>query len=165
MVSAAVSFLTIWLNGRRADRDRQRKLFGEAFGACMDYKEFVFIVRRRDANNPGAERTRITGELSAVQRNLNRLRAVLRVENRTVGDRYAELVRATREIAGPQISRGWDLPPAQDDEDVHIRDVDLKALDAPEERFLQAVRDYLGWGPPWLRSTARGFRGRSTRNS
>ncbi len=155
LVSALVSFITIWLNGRRSDRDRQRQVFAEAFGACIDYKEFVFIVRRRSARNPDEERTRITGELSDVQRRLSHQKAVLRVEKRRVGKRYGELVRSTKDIAGPHISRGWDLPPAESDDDVHVRDVDLIDLEDPENLYLQAVEDYLSFAPCWLRTFAR----------
>jgi hypothetical protein len=150
LVAGGISLLTIWVSGRRARQDRQRQLFADAFGACIDYREFAFIVRRRRQDDP-EDRIRITGELSEVQRRLSHLKAVLRVENRRVGNEYQSLVRATKDIAGPQISAGWDLPAAESDSDVGVGDVDLRPLDEHDDRFLQTVEDHLGLGPRWLR--------------
>lgn len=153
LVAGGISLLTIWVSGRRSRQDRQRQLFADSFGACIDYREFAFIVRRRQ-DDPG-DRIRITGELSEVQGRLSHLKAVIRVENRRVGKEYMSLVRATKNIAGPQISAGWDLSAAQSDSDVHVGDVDLSPLDEHDDRYLQTVADHLGFGPWWLRMFGR----------
>jgi hypothetical protein len=63
VVAGAISLLALWLSGRRARQDRQRQVFADGFGACVDYREFAFIVRRRLPDN-GEDRIRITAELS-----------------------------------------------------------------------------------------------------
>lgn len=122
--------------------------------------EFAFIIRRRLPDN-GEDRIRITAELSEVQRRLTHLSAVLRVENRRVGNEYQALVRATKDTAGPQISAGWDLPAAAGDSDVHVTDVKLSALDELDDRYLQTVEDHLEFGPWWLRVFGRRVRSKT----
>ena len=52
IVAAAVSLTTFALAGRRARLDRQRQLFAEAFEAVMEYREYPFIVLRRNKDDP-----------------------------------------------------------------------------------------------------------------
>ena len=53
IVAAAVSLTTFALTTRRARLDRQRQVFGDAFEAVMDYREYPFIVRRRNPQRAG----------------------------------------------------------------------------------------------------------------
>jgi hypothetical protein len=79
-VAGAVSLSALWVAGRRARQDRQRQLFAAAFEACIAYREFPYIVRRRRGDDAAAERVRISGELSEVQRRLESYNAMIRVE-------------------------------------------------------------------------------------
>ena len=106
-IAGTIAIITLVVNGRRVRSDRQRELFGAAFGDVASYCEFPYIVRRRRHDLPEEERIRITTELSEVQRKLNHNRAVLRVEAPRVARAYTDLVEATRRIAGSAIHAGW----------------------------------------------------------
>lgn len=110
LVAAAVSLTTLWWNSRKSRLDRHRELLADAFYQSIAYREFVYVIRRRRADDISAERQRITAELSEVQKKLSYYKAVLRVEAPRVASRYDGLVAETREIAGPQIAKAWDTP-------------------------------------------------------
>jgi len=156
IVALAVSVATFFLAGRRARLDRQRQVFADAFEAVMEYREYPFIVRRRSPEEPAKERQRIAGELSKVQARLNAFKARLLVEDLHVGQRYAELVKKTRQIAGAMIKAAWDNPPVSADEDRHAPKYDFSELDRPDNDYLRAVADHLGWLYAPLRRTFRG---------
>lgn len=155
VIAAVATLITLYVNGRRAHKDRQRALFAAAFGDVAAYKEFPYIVRRRRHDTPADERIRIPAELSEVQRKLNHNRAVLQVEAPRVARAYAELVGATRATAGGAIRTGWDLDPVADERGMHVNDVDLSPLQPFEDRFLQAAADHLAVTPWWVRASWR----------
>jgi hypothetical protein len=141
ILAAAVGLLTLAVNQVRARKDRQRELFADAFATVTEYREYPFIVRRRDLN--GSDKQTITSSLSAVQAQLNQHAARLRVEAPRVGRAYAQLVGATRRVAGAEITRAWDLDPLPADGPMHVRDVDLCELDGVDDAFLREVGDHL----------------------
>jgi hypothetical protein len=142
VVAAVVSIGTTLVAGRRARLDRQRQVFATAFEAISSYKEFPYLVRRRNGNDPG-ERERITGELTAVQRQLNNSAAVLQVEAPAVAEKYELLVRELRAIVGGEIRRSWELPAIPAEESQSIEDIDLSSLAPHEKSYLEAVRKHL----------------------
>jgi hypothetical protein len=150
IVAAAVSLMTFGLTGRRARVDRQRQVFADAFEAVMEYREYPFIVRRRDPGEPAKERQRISGDLSKVQARLNGYKARLLVEDLRVGNVYTNLVNETRRIAGAMIKDGWNDPPVADDAGIHAPKLDFSELRVPDNAYLQAVADHLSWFP-WVR--------------
>jgi hypothetical protein len=145
IVAAAVSLTTFVLAGRRARLDRQRQVFGEAFESVMAYREYPFIVRRRNKDDLARERQRISSDLSTVQANLNAYKARLQVEAPYLGERYAELVAETRHTAGHFITDAWDSEPVTEDARVHNPGWDFSPLEKFDEAYLQAVADHLGW--------------------
>lgn len=156
LVAAAVALFTLTVNQIRARRDRQRELFAEAFAAVSEYREFPFIVRRRDET--GLDRQQITRDLSAVQARLNHYAARLRIESARVGRAYEQLVAETRRVAGAEISRSWDMEPVSVCGGMHVRDVDLSALDDADEAFLTEVADHLTVVPGPVRRAIRMLR-------
>lgn len=160
LVAATVGIITLIVHGRRARTDRQREVFASAFGEVSAYREFPYIVWRRRGDEPDAERQRISTELIAVQSRLNQNQALLRVEAPRVARPYAELVAATRRVAGAAISAGWDREPITNDSGIHIADVDLSGLVAFEDRYLAAAADHLSLAPWWVCSTGRWLRSR-----
>ena len=148
LVSAAVALVTVAWNGRRNRLDRQRKLFAEALGAVMAYREYAFIVRRRPNDDP-QRATRSPATSARYRRSCNTFRGQLLVEAPRVGRRYDELVGATRRIVGPLIHEAWDRPPITNDSDVHAPDVDYSRLVPYDEAYLTAVADHLSpiWAP------------------
>jgi hypothetical protein len=162
IVALAVSLATFLLSGRRARLDRQRQVFADAFSAVAEYREYPFIVRRRDPAGPAQERKRISSDLSQVQARLNGFSARLRVEDPYVGARYADLVAATRRVAGKFIREAWNSEAVAVDAQIHSPAWDMSELDAYEDAYLVAVADHLAWLHAPLRRKARGWRrGRS----
>lgn len=155
LMAGVVAAVTLMVNGRRARADRQRELFGIAFGDVSSYCEYPYIVRRRRHDVPEQERIRITTDLSEVQRKLNHNRAILRVEAPRVARAYDVLVDATRHIAGAAIHEGWNLAPITADTGVHMTDVDLTGIVPFEDIYLTAVADHLALTPWWARTVTR----------
>jgi hypothetical protein len=145
IVALAVSLATFFLSGRRARLDHQRQVFADAFEAVMEYREYPYIVRRRSPDEPAKERQRIAGDLSRVQAKLNAFQARLLVEDRYVGERYAALVKKTRQIVGAMIKAGWDNEPVSADAEMHAPKYDFSELEPLDEQYLEAVADHLGW--------------------
>lgn len=139
-VSACAALLGIWQGARTARQDRQRRLFGEALAAVMEYREYSYIVRRRASDK---ERSDISRALSAVQGSLNRYIAILTIESRPVGKAYALLVEQTRAVAGPLIAEGWDQQPRAEWADMGVNDVDLSELEPVTQAFIRAARQHL----------------------
>ena len=158
ILALVVSLTTFVLAGRRGRLDRQRQVFADALDAVMTYREYPFIVFRRNADEPAKERQRISTNLSELQAKLNGLQGRLRVEDPYVGARYVELVGATRRIAGSMITEAWNRAPAPVDTQVHNPGWDFSVLDAYEDAYLRAVADHLGWLYAPLRRKVRGWR-------
>lgn len=158
VVALGVSVATFLLAGRRARLERQRQVFADALDAVMTYREYPFIVYRRNADEPAKERQRISGDLSALQARLNGFQGRLRVEDAFVGQRYAELVASTRRVAGPMITDAWNRDPAPLDSEVHNPGWDFSALDPHDDAFLRAVADHLGWLYAPLKRELRSWR-------
>jgi hypothetical protein len=154
IVAAAVSLTTFALTARRQRLDRQRQVFGDAFEAVMDYREYPFIVRRRNPAEPEKERQRLSGELSRVQARMNAHKARLLVEDPEIGKLYKELVKQTRLHAGAHIKSAWDNEPISADEEMHAPKYDYSALDKHDDAYLRAVAEHLSWKPAWWRNSS-----------
>lgn len=61
----------------------------------------------------------------------------------------------TRRVAGAAIREGWNLAPITADTGVHVTDVDLSAIAAYEDVYLEAVADHLALTPWWARAGGR----------
>ncbi len=154
-ITAAVALMTLIVNGRRTRADRQRILFAEAFGDLAGYREFVYIVRRRRHDEPEAERTRISTELSGLQRKLNLHSAQLKAEAPEVARTFDHLLDTTRQVAGAAIREGWNTAPITKDNHMHL-EVDLTAISPAEQAYLLEVSDHLSAVPAPLLRAYRG---------
>lgn len=148
-ISAGIALLGIGQGARTARQDRQRRLYGEALAAVMEYREYPYIVRRRASES---ERSDISRSLSSIQGSLNRYIAILTIESRAVGEAYKRLVEHTRAVAGPLIAEGWDRQPRTETSDMRVSDVDLSELHTPTEAFIQTVERHLRILPSFRRS-------------
>lgn len=151
IVAAAVSLLTFGLAARRARLDRQRQVFADAFEAVMEYREYPFIVRRRNPDEKEKERVRLSGELSRVQARMNAYKARLLVEDPEIGRLYKELVKQTRLHAGAHIKSAWDNEPVLADEEMHAPKYDFSALDEHDNAYVRAVAEHLSGKRRWWR--------------
>jgi hypothetical protein len=148
LLALVASLGTFFAAGRRARLDRQRQVFADAFQAVMEYREYPFIVRRRNADEAALERQRISGELSNVQARVNGFKARLLVEDPLVGGKYKELVAKTREVAGGMIREAWNEPAVTADDEIHAPvTYDFGAIDNADNEYLRAVADHLNWLP------------------
>jgi hypothetical protein len=145
ILALVISVGTFFVADRRARLDRQRQVFGDAFAAVMAYREYPFIVRRRNQDEASKEPQRISADLSDLQAKLNGFKGTLRVEDPYIGERYVELVDATRRIAGAFIKEAWNTEPVREDFLIHNPSWDFSKLDKYDEAYLRAVADHLGW--------------------
>jgi hypothetical protein len=120
----------------------------------MDYREYPFIVRRRNPAEREKERVRLSAELSGVQARMNAYKARLLVEDPEIGKLYRELVKQTRLHAGAHIKSAWDNEPVSADEEMHAPKYDYSALDKHDDAYLRAVAEHLSWRPEWWRKRA-----------
>lgn len=123
--------------------ERKRDVFASALAAVAAYQEFPYIVRRRGVANPEAERLRISEALSEVQKEITYYLGWLTIESGPVADAYRVLVTETRQVAGREISAGWDLEPMNTDEGMHMPPLGMEQLEPSKEAYLKAVRSHL----------------------
>lgn len=69
-VAIAIALLSPAFTAAADRRLRKREVLAKAVGALAAYREYPYVIRRRDGNDPAAERQRITGEIMSVQREL-----------------------------------------------------------------------------------------------
>jgi hypothetical protein len=131
---------------------RRREMFARAFAACQAYREFPYVVRRRGAGDPEAERLRISSELRQVQQELAFCVGWMTTESRAVSKAYREYVDSVRAVAGGEITKAWDSDPIGSDRDMSMV-VDLSGTRIAEEAYLSAVRRRLSF--LWWRAPAR----------
>ena len=106
VIAAAASLLTLWVTGIRADRTRRRQLYAKALEAALAYREFPYVIHRRNHADLAAERVRISEALREVQRDLALCESMLRMERHTkVYVEYKNLVAETRTVAGGDTAR------------------------------------------------------------
>jgi hypothetical protein len=149
LLALIVSLGTFFLAGRRTRQDRQRQVFADAFEAIMEYREYPFIVRRRNPDEPANERQRISGDLSQVQARVNAFKARLLVEDPLIGKKYADLVTKNKEIAGGMIRDAWNEDAVVADDEIHapMDKLDFSGLGDADNDYLRAVADHLDWLP------------------
>jgi hypothetical protein len=131
-----------WWTLRRQRQEERRRRFAEAFAAVMAYREFPYAIRRRAATNPEDERVRLSEALRHVQERLSFHTVWIRVEDPRVAVAYEQLVTETRRVAGAAMHQAWMREPIMSDHEMNIAGLhdELAQLDAPAERFLQAVQ-------------------------
>jgi hypothetical protein len=137
----------------RSRLDRRRQLYAEAFSACMEYKEFVFVIYRRGKSDPEAERLRISEALRDVQKRMGYHQAWLETESDKVAEAYDMLVRRLRNVAGSEMKAMWRNPPITKDEQMIIeKPIDWKDLGEFEKRYIKTVkRELTPWWVFWQR--------------
>jgi len=158
VISMAGILINILVSGHREQRNRRRETYAKAFAVCVSYREFVFVVRRRNGKKPEAERARISAEMKKVQEEMAYFDAWMDTESPYVGGRYRKLVAATRDISGSLVGDAWKTPPITTDGEMKIKGIDLSGISQFERRYLDAVRDHLSLWPTWLTRSLRAVR-------
>jgi hypothetical protein len=146
-IAAAASLFTLWVAGLRADRARRRALCAKALEAALAYREFPYVIRRRNHEELPAERVRISEALREVQRDIALYESMLRVErHRRIYVEYHNLIKKTREIAGGYMREEWQRPPITADVEMNVPGgFDYTRLGAEEKAYMDATADALRW--------------------
>jgi len=151
LIAATIGFVgvivTLWNNGRRSHRERLRELYAGGWSAVQAYKEMAFAIRRRNLEDRGAERVRLSDVMREIQQNIAYHEALIgRERSGCVAAEYRNLVAKTREIAGGIIRRSWNEEPIGSDTQMHSPEIagELTALRPHEDRYMNAVADELG---------------------
>ena len=155
VVTATVAaWLAVWTarrKGREEERARQRTLFAEAYQAYAAYKELPYAIRRRRADDPPAERVRLSEIGREIQARLSYYEAWTAAESTAVGDAYRCLTGELRAAAGGAMRKAWEAPPITRDDQMNMAPeiVDLSELPSLEAKFMGAVKEHLDQLAPW----------------
>lgn len=127
------------------ERARLRTSFAEAFEIAVQYKEFPYAIRRRNADEPATERVRLSTELSKVQARLSYFTVWTTGESEPVGKAYKSLIDQLRMTAGTACREAWLAPSITADREMNISSsvVDLSALTPYETAYVEAVHRHL----------------------
>lgn len=136
---------------REEERSRMRTIFAEAFAAYTSYREYPYVIRRRNREQAAAERVRISEQIRQTHERLNYYVAWTRAESADIGQAYAELIRHARTTAGAAMRRAWNTPPIAEDSAMNIApgDIDLASLKTSEDAYTAAVSAHLNRLTPW----------------
>lgn len=135
-------------------RDRRRNLYADALSACMEYKEFPYVIYRRNGKKPEEERTRISEALRDVQKRIAHHRAWLMTESEDVATKYNELVASLRSVVGEEMKKRWKAAPIKKDAEMTVAPkFDWTSITEKEEAYITAVRKQLApfWKRPFMR--------------
>ena len=136
--------IKIWFQAYTEQLDRRRRLYAEALVACMEYREFPFVICRRDATQPHAERVRISEALRDVQKRINYHQAWLETESAEIAKAYNHLVTLSRALGGTEMQRLWQEKPIDQDRQMNIKlKIDLKQLEDCDRLYIEAVNRHL----------------------
>ncbi|WP_159928904.1 hypothetical protein [Rhodococcus sp. WAY2] len=144
IVGAVINVALAQYKDRSEERARLRKTFAEAFEVAMQYKEFPYAIRRRRADQPEAERVRLSEEMRAVQAKLSYFVVWTEGESKAVGAAYSALVAQLRQVAGTACNEAWKEPAVQDDAGMNLSStvINLSSLKPFEKAYVTAVRDH-----------------------
>ena len=124
-----------------AKRDRRRSLYSEAYATCLEYKEYPYIIYRRNYKEPELERSRISSSLTSIQKTMAFHKAWLRAESRLVAGAYDQLYSSVRRIAGGEMKKSWNREPIRNDSEMVVGPkIDMSELEAYQEVYMQRVK-------------------------
>ena len=143
IISAVVTLSSQGMTLRQQEKGRRREMFAKALAGCVAYREFPFAIRRRRADQPEAERIRLSEAIQDVQQQLAFHAAWIDTESTQVGAAYRELLRATRILAGQHMHDAWLAPATTTDDNMNIPGIDYSSLASFEAAYMTAVRKHL----------------------
>ncbi|PRB42990.1 hypothetical protein CQ020_05705 [Arthrobacter sp. MYb23] len=151
LLTATINIVLARRRSREEERARVRTVFAEAFAAYAQYKEYPYVIRRRNADKPAEERVRISEQIRATQEKLSYYLAWTAAESSVVGSKYADLVHQMRAVAGTAMKDAWRVAPITEDSSMVIptSEVNLSGLKGAEEAYRAAVAVHLAKLSPW----------------
>jgi hypothetical protein len=148
-----VALLTLWVAGLRAQRERRRELYAQAFSAVVAYREFPYVIRRRNHHEEerATERVRVSESVREVQRDLAFYMAVLGNEpSRQAAKAYSTVVAETRRVAGGYMQDEWQREPITTDSEMNMGNAfDYSGIRSDDDAYLAAARKAVAWWRVW----------------
>lgn len=125
----------------QARADKRAVMYSEALRAVEDYAEAPFLVRRRQGKEA---RATVSTQISEIQSRLALSAALLTIStNDHIAKAYDDLVTATKQTAGPAMSKAWRSHRLRRDADVPCPSpYNRDAIHAAREQYLAAIRLY-----------------------
>lgn len=141
-VAVAVAVLSPAFTAAAERRLRRREVLAKAVGALAAYREYPYVIRRRDGTDPPGERRRITGEIMSIQRELTEASIWIGAEAPGLSESFEAAVQDHRRIAGGLMNDAWQAEPADGDSGMNISDVHtaLEPLRAHDRELAHQVR-------------------------
>jgi hypothetical protein len=151
LLTGTINIILARRKSREEERSRVRTVFAEAFSAYAEYREYPYVIRRRNIDKPGEERVRISEQIRQTQERLNYYLAWTRAESHDVGEGYAALIEQVRASAGVAMKEAWRQPAIVEDAAMVIpsSQVDLGNLKAYEAAYTAAAGAHLKKLAPW----------------
>lgn len=150
-VALAVAFLSPAFTAAAERRLRKREALAKAVGALAAYREYPYVIRRRDEDDQAAERRRISTEIMQVQRELTEASIWIGAEAPILYGEYVAAVKDHRRIAGALMNEAWRTPASTDDADMNIADFHekLAPLRAHDAVLVELIRNEVSfsWNP------------------
>lgn len=132
-------------------RLRKREVLAKAVGALAAYREYPYVIRRRDDTDPAAERRRISNEIMAIQRELTEATVWIGAEAPGLEKAFDAALTDHRRIAGGLMNEAWRAEPASDDPSMNIDDVHtaLEPLRVHDRKLAELIRTEVrfSWNP------------------
>jgi hypothetical protein len=133
---------------RRLDK---RKVLAGAVGALAAYREYPYVIRRRDAADPSGERRRISGEIMAVQRQLTEASIWIAAESSRLHEEFDAALAAHRRVAGGLMNEAWRAEPAHEDVGMNVESLQaqLAPLEEHDRQLAQLIKSEVrfSWNP------------------
>lgn len=151
-ITGVFNLYLAYRRNRDEERARKRELFAQAYATYTEYKEYPYVIRRRNYEKPAEERIRISEQIRKTQERLSFFVAWTRVESAPVGIAYAALVSQARRSAGTAMKSAWEEPAVTKDSEMSISRslVDLPNHEAHQAEYFEAVENHLKrFGRPW----------------
>lgn len=150
-VALLVALLSPAFTAAAERRLHKREVLVKAVGALAAYREYPYVIRRRDETDPPVERRRITGEIMAIQRELTEASIWIGAEAPKLYSDYIAAVGNHRRIAGALMTEAWRTPPANSDAGMNIADLHekLEPLRAHDSVLAELIREEVSfsWNP------------------
>jgi hypothetical protein len=151
--AALVALFTLWIATLRAQRERRRELYAQAFAAVVAYREFPYVIRRRrhEEAHRSEERVRISESLRDVQRDLAFYEAMLENEpSQKAAEAYTAVVAETRRVAGGYMQEEWQREPITIDPEMHMGNAfDYSCIKDTDAAYLAAAKKAVAWRRVW----------------
>jgi hypothetical protein len=141
LVALVGVFITLSINGARAERQRRRELHARALAAIIAYGEMPYRIRRRA---PGSEaRARLSDDLSQVKAEVDACQVLLAADGgERLSDAFDELYNLARKSVGKAAHDAWEAPVITDDQEMNMGPLfrSLQAFNTAREAFADDLR-------------------------